>query len=446
MGPLDEFERLVQVSKRPIMVCGPSGVGKSLFIHVFNKIKQIEAKKEKRGWKKPRTLNCAAFNEQLILSELFGHKKGSFTGAGSDRVGHIKKADGGILILEEVGELAPTVQAQLLTFLEDGYFYRVGSNERESANVTIIGTTNRMNIAEKDFRRDFWFRFTRFNVPGLHQRRGDILYLLASYIPEILPKLRPWEVLNFLSYNWPGNVREILDVATNIEKEMLREFDIPIKVSHFQESVSYHNFIGEHFKGLDPLNFIDFVNDLNLIDREHLQADLSEYRLGLDVDTTDLAFPDFRYNKIEKELLIPDPKNPKNRLPFSKSRRMVEETYNIIDFFGVDAFEEVEDGLFWKFAHSRGISSFIDESLLVAKREQVPEIAPEKRETDISDQDRLRDAVTRLPFDEVERLWFEGRFRKYKGNISKFARDAEVSKNKIGKRIEKYNLRGFLKG
>ncbi|UCG12226.1 MAG: sigma 54-interacting transcriptional regulator [Deltaproteobacteria bacterium] len=157
---IKKFENLYRLVKReerekdhriPVMICGPTGVGKSLFLHIFQ---QLYAKENNSGGEVVR-INCASFSEELLLSEIFGHIKGSFTGATRNRTGHIRKADKGVLILEEIGELSPLGQARLLTFIEDGYFFRVGSEKQERADVQIVATTNRKR---EDFRDDFWNR------------------------------------------------------------------------------------------------------------------------------------------------------------------------------------------------------------------------------------------------------------------------------------------------
>jgi len=159
----------------------------------------------------------------MARSELFGHVKGAFTGAATDKLGWIRKAHGGILILEEIGELPKEVQAQLLTFIEDGLFHRVGSADMERADVQIIAATNH----EEALREDFRYRFFPFYIPPLSQRRQDVLYYMAAMFPDLVRNLTPWEALTLLAYHWPGNVREIERVGRIMHRRKLMEKSTP---------------------------------------------------------------------------------------------------------------------------------------------------------------------------------------------------------------------------
>lgn len=206
-----EFEAHYHISKgKPIIIVGATGVGKTLFLHLFEKLYRKE-----HGNNVPIIkINCSHYDDQLVRSELFGHAKGAFTGAINKKEGLIKKADGGVLFMEEIGDLPKDAQAKLLTVIEDGFFYRVGGTEPEKVSVQIVGTTN--NI--KNMREDFWQRFMPFYVPPLYERREDILYYLYDKFPELLTTLNPQEVLWLLTYNWPGNVRELERIARLLER------------------------------------------------------------------------------------------------------------------------------------------------------------------------------------------------------------------------------------
>ncbi len=209
---VDDFKKLydnlyspsaIKKAKKPLMICGDTGVGKSMFVHIFKE-------KYKKNDKKNIRVNVAAFNKELIESELFGHVVGAYTGASTQRDGFLKKADKGLLILEEIGDLPKSVQAKLLTFLEDGYFYPVGSEKEEYADVQIVATTNK---PKKKFRADLWSRFFQFYVPAIYQYRIDVLYHIYNIDKDILLSLTTAEVMTFLSYNGQGNVREIENIC-----------------------------------------------------------------------------------------------------------------------------------------------------------------------------------------------------------------------------------------
>jgi len=158
--------------KMPIMVVGATGVGKSLFLHLFEKLF-----KEKNNSAKVVKTNCANLgggDPNMARSELFGHKSGAFTGANQDNPGLLEIADGGALVLDEIGELPPDAQSMLLTFIETGKYRRVGDPTERSASVTIIGATNNEIKLNAPFRERFYI----FCIPPLHQRRCDVLYYL----------------------------------------------------------------------------------------------------------------------------------------------------------------------------------------------------------------------------------------------------------------------------
>lgn len=189
------------VSGRPLLIIGDSGVGKSMFIEAARQL--FLASNPSAPFLR---LNCASFEESLANSELFGHVKGAFTGAHRDKVGIVKTAEGGLLVLDEIGELSKEIQAKLLVFIEEGEYRRVGSDKIEHSSLQIIGTTNRQ---KEYFRDDFWYRFFPVFVPSLYERRCDILYYIFLNNKDIFSRLVPRTALELLSHNWPGNMREL---------------------------------------------------------------------------------------------------------------------------------------------------------------------------------------------------------------------------------------------
>jgi hypothetical protein len=209
-----EFNSHIKVSKgKPILALGPSGSGKSLLIEVFRHHNISLNPKDPFV-----VINCPAFPETLIESELFGHDPGAFTGARKERIGWLEIARNGAIVLEEIGELQKHVQAKLLIFLQTGEFSRLGSSKRIKSEAKILGVTNREHKpgTESPIREDFWYRFSHFFIHPLHMRRADILYLLMVKHPQIFRSLTFIEILFLLAYNWPGNVRELDSIALNI--------------------------------------------------------------------------------------------------------------------------------------------------------------------------------------------------------------------------------------
>lgn len=220
----------------PVMIIGPTGSGKSLFLHTYHKF--FENKRRSKGFSKPNVVwaNCAHFggvhsDPNIARAELFGQMKGAHSSADKDKVGLVKQAQDGVLILEEIGELPLEVQAMLLTFIETGEYRRVGWEKSETANVNIVGATNR----EEGLRDDFKYRFFPYYIPHLFMRRQDVLYYLAYKYPRITLSLARNEILNILSYQWPGNVREIDRIARLILRDKISQDHRPVAMRGIEE-------------------------------------------------------------------------------------------------------------------------------------------------------------------------------------------------------------------
>lgn len=202
----------------PVLITGESGTGKEVFAKYIYKNSQ-------RAHKQFVVVNCAALSEQLLESELFGHVKGSFTGAYTDHPGYFEIADGGTIFLDETGELSPAMQVKLLRVLQDGEFSRVGDTKTRRTDVRIIAATNRdLNhlISEGAFREDFYYRINvfEFHLQPLRERPEDIMFFFEMFIKEYAKQMN--KTINqidpnvrdlLLSYNWPGNIRELKNVA-----------------------------------------------------------------------------------------------------------------------------------------------------------------------------------------------------------------------------------------
>jgi transcriptional regulator with PAS, ATPase and Fis domain len=194
-------------------------------------------------------VNCASIPRELLESELFGHEKGSFTGAYQRKIGKFEAANGGTLFLDEVGELEMLLQAKLLRVIQEKAFERVGGNELIKTDVRIISATNRdlkQAVEEKQFREDLYYRLNSFpiSVPPLRQRRGDILVLAQHFLTAFNKKLGKnmkgftKKSLKYMyEYNWPGNVREMENTIERCmiisEGDMIDADDLPI---HLREN------------------------------------------------------------------------------------------------------------------------------------------------------------------------------------------------------------------
>jgi Nif-specific regulatory protein len=215
---LDRAER-VAVFDEPVLICGESGVGKeqlALAIYLLGPRSQGPLV----------SVNCPQYREgNLTVSELFGHTRGSFTGAISDRKGCFETADGGVIFLDEVGDLHMSAQVMLLRALSNGEFQPLGSENRRRVNVRIIAATNRpldkLTVTER-FRNDLFFRlrYFLFNLPPLRDRGTDWRLLMDHFLERLYEEHRVRKRLSkasedlLESYRWAGNVRELRSIAT----------------------------------------------------------------------------------------------------------------------------------------------------------------------------------------------------------------------------------------
>ena len=210
---LQEFIRKIAPTDATLLLTGESGTGKSELAKLIHELSP-------RASQPFITVYCTTLTESLLESELFGHVKGSFTGAVGDKVGQLQAAEGGTLFLDEVGDLSAAGQAKLLRFLQDKVFQRVGGNEEISVDTRIIAATNKdllEAVKEGKFREDLYYRLNTLEVPlvSLRHRAEDIPVYIDRFLDEIkksggssgeIPK----EVMDkLLNYNWPGNLREL---------------------------------------------------------------------------------------------------------------------------------------------------------------------------------------------------------------------------------------------
>ncbi len=206
-----------------VLITGESGTGKEVLARLIHK-------KSKRSKKPFITVNCGAIPEDLLESELFGYKKGAFTGANADKKGLIEEANGGTLFLDEIGELPLNLQVKLLRVLQEGEIKPLGASKPKKVDVRFIAATNRnleKLVKEGRFREDLYYRLNVINIeiPPLRKRKEDILPLAKFFIKKVAAKYNiPPKTLSkkaekqLLEYNWPGNVREL---ENTIERIML---------------------------------------------------------------------------------------------------------------------------------------------------------------------------------------------------------------------------------
>tara|TARA_B100000214_G_C23933210_1_gene611848 strand:- start:46 stop:1224 length:1179 start_codon:yes stop_codon:yes gene_type:complete len=228
-----------------VLIIGESGTGKE-------NIPKIIHQNSKRKHNPYIAINCGAIPEGTIDSELFGHEKGSFTGAHDNRKGYFETANDGTIFLDEIGELPMSSQARLLRVLESGEFIKVGSSKAQKTNVRIIAATN-VNIQEavkkNKFREDLYYRLSTVNIkmPPLRKRGNDILLLFTKFAADFSEKYNTPPIqmteeakLILMKYSWPGNIRQLMNFVMQlsvIEKERLIDAEtmkklIPIEINN----------------------------------------------------------------------------------------------------------------------------------------------------------------------------------------------------------------------
>jgi len=224
----------------PVLIQGETGTGKEFFANLIHE-------HSARGRQELVSVNCAALTESLLESELFGHTRGSFTGAVTDKPGLFELAANGTLFLDEIGEMPLALQAKLLRAIENGEIRRVGSNKTLKVNPRIIAATNRnlqaLSAAGK-FREDLYFRLNSFviQIPPLRERRDSIPAMVQQFLHEIsrnfdktVSSVSPDAMARIISYHWPGNVRELkhaLERAVVVTRyEAIQVRDLPYEIA-----------------------------------------------------------------------------------------------------------------------------------------------------------------------------------------------------------------------
>ncbi|HQU41163.1 MAG: two-component system response regulator [Planctomycetia bacterium 21-64-5] len=248
---------------KAILIQGESGTGKELVARALHRA-------SKRVDKPLVVINCAALPETLLESELFGHEKGSFTGAVSAKQGLFELADGGTLMIDEIGEMPGSLQAKLLRVLEDGSFRRVGSLKECRVDVRLLAATNRDMAAEVRagrFREDLYYRINvmSMELPPLRQRAGDVPLLAAKFLGPGW-EIEPQAMQALEAYAWPGNIRQLINVIERAkilaEGTMVRWQDLPSEVR--SPTHDTHAMNGQS----DKLDEIERAHVVDVLERE----------------------------------------------------------------------------------------------------------------------------------------------------------------------------------
>jgi PAS domain S-box-containing protein len=234
-----ELMRLAAASNATVLISGESGTGKELVVNT------IHDESERREGPLVK-VNCAALPENLLESELFGHARGSFTGAVNDRQGRFEMADGGTLMLDEIGEISPLIQVKLLRFLQEKEFERVGESRTRKSDVRVVAATHR-NLREMvrkgSFREDLYYRLKVFpiHLPALRERKEDVGLLVDHFIEKFRKETRKPIIglsheaaITLMDYCWPGNIRELENAIEHAfvtcQSGQIDMFDLPLDI------------------------------------------------------------------------------------------------------------------------------------------------------------------------------------------------------------------------
>lgn len=266
MSQIYEQLKKIAQSKASVLIQGESGTGKEL---VARAIHYFSPRRDKPFIR----VNCAALAESLLESELFGHERGAYTGAVAKRIGRFELANEGTLLLDEVSEISPNIQAKLLRVLEEEEFERVGGEKTIKIDVRIVATTNRdlaMEIQKGTFREDLFYRLNvvPIHLPPLRERREDIPLLANTYLEKYSSennssvKSIEKRAMDYLSqYNWPGNVRELKNI---VQRAVVMGSSEELGLENFTSIIDTKRFT--HAIGNDPANIRK--NDQSIEDAE----------------------------------------------------------------------------------------------------------------------------------------------------------------------------------
>jgi transcriptional regulator with PAS, ATPase and Fis domain len=262
---------------KALLIEGESGTGKELVARALHR-------RSPRADKPLVVINCAALPETLLESELFGHEKGSFTGAVSTKQGLFEVADGGTLFIDEIGEMPASLQAKLLRVLEDGSMRRIGSVKERRVSVRLLAATNRHMADEVKagrFREDLYYRINvmSLTVPPLRDRVGDIPLLVDRFVGHDW-EIEPAAMAALEAYDWPGNVRQLINAIERAkimaDHGVIRVHDLPSDVTHTNGFVRRSPVVQT-----DALADIQRAHVVEVLSREHGNKARTARTLGI---------------------------------------------------------------------------------------------------------------------------------------------------------------------
>ncbi|MFZ0333687.1 MAG: sigma-54 dependent transcriptional regulator [Candidatus Acidiferrales bacterium] len=302
MRAIFELIQTIAPQSSRVLITGESGTGKELVARAIHE--------NSLRVKAPFiTINCGAFPETLLESELFGYMKGAFTGANDNRAGLFQAADGGTLFMDEIGNMSPTMQVKLYRVLQEGKVRPIGSTEETDVDVRVIAATNRdleKEIAEGRFREDLYYRLSVIPVhlPALRERREDIPLLARHFLERFrnatgkkIEGIEPKAMERLEAYDWPGNVRELENtieraVALEAEKRISLE-GLPERIIMYYQNHFAERQVPEEPKRLIPEGGLDLEKHIGDLERAYLRGAL-ECSGGVRVRAAELLHMTYR--------------------------------------------------------------------------------------------------------------------------------------------------------
>ncbi|WP_185870921.1 sigma-54 interaction domain-containing protein [Blattabacterium cuenoti] len=404
------IEKAVQVAPTDIsvLVLGESGVGKEFIPKIIH---QFSCRKHNSYI----AVNCGAIPEGTIDSELFGHEKGSFTGATNMRKGYFEGANGGTIFLDEVGELPLTTQVRLLRILESGEFIKVGSSKIQKTNIRIVAATN-LNMIESiqkgKFREDLYYRLNtvQINVPPLRSRKNDIKLLFKKFsngfaekynMPPI--KLTEESLKYMENYSWPGNIRQLKNI---IEQISVVEKEREISVEKLKEYIP-DNIPSVHLPYFN--NFNDNFTHNYSKERDFIYKILFDMKKSLN-DLKNITFQ-----------LIKN--NPNNDKFLEENQDIIKKLFgHIINQASKDSFFQLEH--FSKISSNKNINTSCNHSF---NYEEIEKNSP-------------KEEIPSFSLRRKEKEFIQKALKKNNGKRSKAAKELGISERTLYRKIKQYGL------
>ena len=391
-----------------VLITGESGVGKEVFSKVIHALST-------RKHNDFIAINCGAIPEGTINSELFGHEKGSFTGAAGDRKGYFETVNGGTIFLDEIGELPIDTQAFLLRVLESGEYIKVGSSKVERTDVRIIAATNvnlEENVGNGKFREDLYYRLSTvpIKVPALRERREDIHLLFRKFVADFSVKNRIDSIklddraqLVIENYSWPGNIRELKNIAERlcvISEERIVDSDALYKLEPklFNRNLPLSNKgKSEGFEEREILYKLLFEMKADLNDLKSLIFEL--------VKRNDLRMPDFdAFSRLQTSL------------PSGMQRNNLHHTW--------EPSEETQE------EHDYGITTDGRPDIIIPQSNQ--NASARLTHSEIKE--------TPITMEEIEKEAIRKSLKKYNGRRKEAAEELQISERTLYRKIKEYDI------